>query len=164
MRRAVFTYPLRLPLRAAHYDAIGRVIAFWAFVEREIKGEIAWLDQRVNEPKTIDFEKSFGALATKWGELAAKAALPRKAIIAINRIAGQSAKTKLRRDNLAHGTFLGSAEGPIYVKTKGGRIVALNEAPADLGEMRSLASEIGNIAADLLRLQAALGRLFDDRP
>jgi len=120
MLRAVFTYPLRLPLRAAHYDAIGRVIAFWAFVEREIKGEIAWLDQRVNERKTIDFEKSFGALATKWGELAAKAALPRKAIIAINRIAGQSAKTKLRRDNLAHGTFLGSAEGPIYLKTKGG--------------------------------------------
>ena len=159
------TYPIELsPLRSAHYEAIGRVIAFWAFVEREIKAEIGWLDRRLNNRKTINFNRSFGALTAEWQSLAQRAALPRKALNALNRIAGQSAKIQCCRDALAHGAFLGSPEAPIYLRTKNGKVVGLDDTAANLSEMRSLACKIGDIAAELLQLQAFLAREFDDRP
>ena len=101
---------------------------------------------------------------SRWQELARRAAYPPKVIVAVDRIAGRSVKLKDRRDNLAHGTFLGSPESPIYVKTKGGRVVELEDAAADLAGLRCLACQIGTTAADLLWVQASLNQLFDGRP
>ena len=156
---------LALPLTKAHYQAIGHVMMQWAYIEREINSEIAWLLSRSeNRGRKISFQKPFPKRVADWLVLAKRVYKRPDEIKAINLISGRAIALKAERDDLAHGTFAASGRKLIFMKFREGKIIAIPDKFGSAAEIEDLASEISSVGHVLLNHLAVLDRRYRKRP
>ena len=155
---------VKLPPTKPHYAAIGHVMMQWAFIEREINSEIAWLLKRSkNKGQKVNFQAKFSRRVTAWLTLAKRVYRDPIDIQAINRIAGQAVKIKDERDDIAHGTFVGKGPKLMFQVYREGKLIHIPDTFSTAAEIEDLACRISEIGADLMRHQDALDTRFRKR-
>jgi hypothetical protein len=137
----------------------------WAYIEREINSEIAWLLSRSeNRGRKISFQKPFPKRVADWLVLAKRVYKRPDEIKAINLISGRAIALKAERDDLAHGTFAASGRKLIFMKFREGKIIAIPDKFGSAAEIEDLASEISSVGHVLLNHLAVLDRRYRKRP
>ena len=149
----------------AHCTAIGLVMLTWAYIEREVNSEIAWLLSRSeNRGRKVSFQKPFPKRVADWLTLAKRVYKRQDEIAAINKISGRVIALKSDRDDLAHGTFALQGRKHIFLKFCEGRLIAIPDKFGSAADIEQLARDISVVGHALLKHQAVLDRRYRKRP
>jgi len=156
---------LSLPLTKAHCTAIGLVMMQWAYIEREINSEIAWLLSRSeNRGRKVSFQKAFSKRVADWLTLAKRVYKRPAEIAAIDSIAGKAIALKADRDDLAHGTFVLQGRKHIFLKFRDGKLIAIPDKFGTAADIEQLAHNVASVGHALLNYQTVLDRRYRKRP
>ena len=146
-------YPFRPVLDNRYYQAIGRAIVLWGFLENEIDAHIHILASRTGSPDLIDgFPRSFRRKKKLWRDLAA-IHYTGEFLDRINDIIDRCVPTRRERDRYAHGIFAAGYD------SKGNETLSIisqkvgksdTDQPVSVEQIRANALESSRLIRDLI--------------
>lgn len=137
----------------------------WAFVEREINCELAWLKTKSrNKHVRVNFQAKFSKRCALWIQMADPIYSQKRERYFVNLIASKAITLKAERDEIAHGTFMGSGDTLQFAKFREGQLIDLPDKPATAADIEDLANRISLIGEVMMRPQAGLDRRYRKRP
>lgn len=157
-------YDLILPLASPYYEAIGRVAAQWAYLERSIDEHLQflWLYQKAATLAPLNLQERFGKRTARWIELA-RCVYNAPHVLKIQQIAGKANNIKPARDAVVHGGWSRDDEKSIFMAVyRGARFI--DHRPMPVTEIRNTARTIAAINAEFARYQLLLMNEYGGLP
>ena len=146
-------YPFRPVLDNRYYQAIGRAIVLWGFLENEIDTHIRILASRNGSPAMSEgFPRSFRRKKKVWSDLA-MIHYTGEFLDRINGIIDRCITTRRERDRYAHGTFAAGYD------SKGNETLSIisekvgkqpTEQPVSVERIRANALDSSHLIIDLM--------------
>ena len=149
-------YPFRPVLDNRYYQAIGRAIVLWGFLENEIDTHVHILARRAGSPDLIDgFPHSFSRKKKLWRDLAV-IHYTGEFLERINGIIDRCITTRKERDRYAHGIFASGYDSKgnetlSIISQKVGK--SATDQPISVEQIRANALESSRLIIDLMTFE-----------
>jgi hypothetical protein len=153
--------PFTLQIPEALICMIGHVITQWAYLEAQIDEEIVRL-RELPACGGIEISGTGKKARLKWWRAMSMAAYPHSPDQSIiHEIYTRTVKVKRARDQAAHGRWAGKGNTQVRLREKYGQLIGIDDTPAALAEMITVAREIAHINAAHLNLQARVLHILE---